>query len=43
MDVEIATARHTADVDAQTYYFCCRQCRDAFLKDPAAYLAPAHD
>ncbi len=43
MDVEIETARHTADVNGTRYYFCCAQCRSAFVKDPAAYLAPAHD
>jgi xanthine dehydrogenase accessory factor len=43
MDVEIETARHTADIDGTRYYFCCAQCRSAFMKDPAAYLTPAHD
>lgn len=40
MDVEIATARHTAEVDGTTWYFCCAQCRAQFLKDPASYAAP---
>lgn len=43
MEVEVATARHTAGVDGTTYYFCCAQCRTSFLKDPARYLAAAHD
>jgi xanthine dehydrogenase accessory factor len=43
MDVEIEGARHTAEIDGTRYYFCCAQCRSAFLKDPAAYLTPAHD
>jgi xanthine dehydrogenase accessory factor len=43
MDVVIATAKHTADVDGTTYYFCCPHCRSAFVKDPAAFLSPAHD
>jgi xanthine dehydrogenase accessory factor len=43
MDVEIEGARHTAEIDGTGYYFCCAQCRSAFLKDPAAYLTPAHD
>lgn len=38
MDVEIAGARHTADVAGTTYYFCCAQCRTAFLEDPAAFV-----
>lgn len=38
MDVEIAGARHTADVGGTTYYFCCAQCRTTFLKDPAAFV-----
>jgi xanthine dehydrogenase accessory factor len=39
MDVEIAGARHTADVGGTTYYFCCAHCRATFLKDPGAFLA----
>jgi xanthine dehydrogenase accessory factor len=42
MEVEIATARHTAEHGGTRYYFCCPHCRSAFVKDPAAYLA-AHD
>ena len=41
MDVEIATARHTAEVNGTRYYFCCARCQTAFVKDPAAYLTPA--
>jgi xanthine dehydrogenase accessory factor len=36
MDVEIATARWTAERDGQTYYFCAPGCRRAFLRSPAA-------
>jgi len=43
MDVDIATARHTAELNGTRYYFCCAQCQSAFTKDPAAYLTPAHD
>ena len=39
MEVEIATAKHTADVDGTAYYFCCPHCRASFVKDPARYLA----
>jgi xanthine dehydrogenase accessory factor len=38
MDVDIATARHTAEVDGTMYYFCCAQCRTRFAKEPARYL-----
>jgi xanthine dehydrogenase accessory factor len=34
MHVEIAQARHTADVDGTTYYFCCPNCRRRFLEQP---------
>lgn len=43
MDVEIATARHTAEVNDRRYYFCCAQCQNVFVQDPASYLTPAHD
>jgi xanthine dehydrogenase accessory factor len=43
MDVEIAGARHTAEVSGTRYYFCCAQCQTAFVKAPASYLTPAHD
>ncbi len=39
MSVVVASARHTAEVDAVAYYFCCANCRAKFLKDPQAYLA----
>jgi xanthine dehydrogenase accessory factor len=39
MEVEVATARHTAEVGGATYYFCCAQCRTQFVKDPAPFLA----
>jgi xanthine dehydrogenase accessory factor len=39
MDVIIASARHTAEVDGVAYYFCCANCRSKFLKDPQAYRA----
>jgi xanthine dehydrogenase accessory factor len=43
MDVEIETARHTAEVGGTRYYFCCAHCQSAFVKDPAAYLTRAND
>ena len=39
MSVDIATARHTAEVEGALYYFCCANCRAKFLKDPQASLA----
>jgi xanthine dehydrogenase accessory factor len=39
MTVDVATARLTADVEGTSYYFCCVNCRVAFLQDPQAYLA----
>ena len=39
MEVEIATARHVADVGGTIYYFCCAQCRTQFLNEPARFLA----
>lgn len=40
MEVEIAGAKHVADVDGLTYYFCCPGCRARFVKDPQRYLSP---
>jgi len=34
MSVTVATARHTADIDGVTYYFCCANCRATFVKQP---------
>jgi xanthine dehydrogenase accessory factor len=39
MHVDIATARHTADVDGRVHYFCGANCRARFLEDPARYPA----
>jgi xanthine dehydrogenase accessory factor len=39
MEVDIATARHTADVGGKTYYFCCASCQARFTKDPTPFLA----
>jgi xanthine dehydrogenase accessory factor len=39
MEVEVASARHMADVGGTTYYFCCAQCRTRFVDDPAPFLA----
>src|SRR5262245_15615421 len=39
MSVVVAGARHAAEVDGVSYYFCCANCRSKFLKDPQAYRA----
>ncbi|HEX6899039.1 MAG TPA: XdhC family protein [Thermoanaerobaculia bacterium] len=36
MTVEIAGARHTAERDGRTWYFCCGGCRERFLAGGAA-------
>lgn len=41
MEVEIATATHTAVVEGTTYYFCCAHCRARFVKAPAGFTGPA--
>jgi xanthine dehydrogenase accessory factor len=40
MQVEIARARHSAEVEGRTYHFCCPHCRQRFLQDPDAYRSP---
>jgi xanthine dehydrogenase accessory factor len=40
MTVQVEGARHTAEHDGRTVYFCCGGCRERFLADPAAYSAP---
>jgi xanthine dehydrogenase accessory factor len=39
MEVAVAGAAHTAEVEGVTYYFCCGGCRTRFLKEPQRYLA----
>ncbi len=41
MEVRMAGAAHTAEVDGTMYYFCCGGCRARFVKDPQRYLATA--
>jgi xanthine dehydrogenase accessory factor len=38
MTVPAGPASRPVEHDGQTYYFCCAGCRDAFEKDPAAYI-----
>jgi len=39
MDVDPATARHSAQLGARTWFFCCAGCRQKFLAEPARYGA----
>jgi xanthine dehydrogenase accessory factor len=38
MTVDVATAKHSAEVDGTRYYFCCAQCRARFVNDPHPFL-----
>lgn len=38
MTVEIASARHHAEHDGVTYYFCCPGCRKVFMDQPGTYV-----
>jgi YHS domain-containing protein len=40
MKVDPATARHFAEHQGRTIYFCAPSCRRLFLADPAAYPTP---
>jgi Cu+-exporting ATPase len=37
MTVTIATARHTAEFEGRTFYFCAAGCRERFLREPERY------
>jgi len=39
MSVQIEGARFVSQFNGEDYYFCCDGCRQAFDKDPQAYLA----
>ena len=39
MSVDVAGARHTAEIDGVNYYFCCARCRSRFLENPRDFLA----
>ena len=41
MSVEIATAKHTAEVGGRAWYFCCGGCRDRFVAAPQRWLEGA--
>ena len=39
MSVTIAGARHTAEMNGVSHYFCCSGCRTKFLAEPSRYAA----
>lgn len=39
MTVRTANARHTAEYEGTTYYFCCASCRATFLQEPARHVS----
>jgi xanthine dehydrogenase accessory factor len=41
MTVEIATARHRAEHQGKSYYFCCAGCRQQFLAAPQRWIPAA--
>jgi Cu+-exporting ATPase len=41
MVVNPVTAKHRAEHDGQTCYFCCDGCKAKFLADPRSFLKPA--
>jgi Cu+-exporting ATPase len=40
MSVDPATAKHRAEHDGHSYFFCGAGCRTKFVADPAKYLSP---
>jgi P-type Cu+ transporter len=43
MQVDVATAQHTAEHKGTTYYFCSRGCMLDFKDEPERYLDPAYE
>ena len=41
MSVSVETAKHTAEHDGQSFYFCSAGCREKFLARPEVFLDPA--
>ena len=41
MTVDVATAKHTAEAEGRTWYFCCGGCRDRFVAAPERFQAGA--
>lgn len=42
MEVDPSTARHTAQHEGQTYYFCAPGCKKAFEAESEKFLNPGH-
>jgi xanthine dehydrogenase accessory factor len=38
MQVDIKAARHTAQHEGRTFYFCCAGCKQRFEQNPSAYI-----
>jgi YHS domain-containing protein len=38
MTVDIATAKHSYELEGAMYYFCCPHCRKRFVDNPQKYL-----
>ena len=38
MTVDVATAKHSYELDGAMYYFCCPHCRKRFMDNPQKYL-----
>jgi YHS domain-containing protein len=38
MTVDIATAKHSYELEGMMYYFCCPHCRKRFVDNPQKYL-----
>ena len=38
MDVDTSTAKHTAQFEGTTYYFCAPGCKKSFEAEPGRYL-----
>jgi xanthine dehydrogenase accessory factor len=41
MQVDVASARHVAELEGVNYYFCCPHCRAEFVASPSQFL-PSH-
>ena len=39
MSIDPVTAKHTAEFEGSSYYFCSESCRSAFVSSPAKYVA----
>lgn len=42
MNVDVNGAKHTAEHDGETHYFCSAACKSKFSADPKHYLSGAH-